>query len=162
MQTPESKYSEDVRQHLTFIQGVITRLNSNSFSMKGWMLAIVSAICAIYAANTANCTEKVVWVGKLGVRGQTGESERVGQTGTGQAGGASFAVWRLLDGHLHSQCSQLHHESVGVSVHLTCGIHKLLGDGDGVGAPVDAVIHILHSGISFQFAAAVSVMNSSL
>lgn len=54
MQTPESKYSEDVRQHLTFIQGVITRMNSNSFSMKGWMLAIVSALCAIYAANTAN------------------------------------------------------------------------------------------------------------
>ena len=54
MATPESKYSEDVRQHLTFIQDVITRMNSNSFSMKGWMLAIVSALCAIYASNAAN------------------------------------------------------------------------------------------------------------
>lgn len=47
-----SKYSEDVRQHLSFIQGVITRMNSNSFSMKGWMVAIVSALCAVYAANS--------------------------------------------------------------------------------------------------------------
>ena len=48
---PASKYSEDVRQHLSFIQGVITRMNSNSFSMKGWMVAIVSALCAVYASN---------------------------------------------------------------------------------------------------------------
>lgn len=54
MVTQESKYSEDVRQHLTFIQDVITRMNSNSFSMKGWMLAIVSALSAIYAGNTTN------------------------------------------------------------------------------------------------------------
>lgn len=47
----DNKYSEDVRQHLSFIQGVITRMNSNSFSMKGWMVAIVSALCAVYAAN---------------------------------------------------------------------------------------------------------------
>lgn len=47
----ENKYSEDVRQHLSFIQGVITRMNSNSFSMKGWMVAIVSALCAVYASN---------------------------------------------------------------------------------------------------------------
>ena len=48
---PQNKYSDDVRQHLSFIQGVITRMNSNSFSMKGWMVAIVSALCAVYAAN---------------------------------------------------------------------------------------------------------------
>ena len=48
----ESKYSDDVRQHLSFIQGVITRMNSNSFSMKGWMVAIVSALCAVYASNS--------------------------------------------------------------------------------------------------------------
>lgn len=47
-----SKFSEDVRQHLSFIQGVITRMNANSFSMKGWMVAIVSALCAVYAANS--------------------------------------------------------------------------------------------------------------
>ncbi len=50
----ESKYSEDVRQHLSFIQGVITRMNSNSFSMKGWMVAIVSALAAIYASDSFN------------------------------------------------------------------------------------------------------------
>lgn len=36
-------------KHLEFIQGVITRMNSNSFQMKGWMVAIVSALLAIYA-----------------------------------------------------------------------------------------------------------------
>lgn len=49
---PQIKYSEDVRQHLSFIQGVITRMNSNSFSMKGWMVAIVAAFCAVYASNS--------------------------------------------------------------------------------------------------------------
>ena len=49
----ENKYSDDVRQHLSFIQGVITRMNSNSFSMKGWMVAIVSALCAVYASNSS-------------------------------------------------------------------------------------------------------------
>ena len=49
---PSNKYSEDVRQHLSFIQGVITRMNSNSFSMKGWMVAIVSALSAVYASNS--------------------------------------------------------------------------------------------------------------
>ena len=52
MAKPESKYSEDVHLHLSFIQGVITRMNSNSFSMKGWMVAIVSALCAVYASNS--------------------------------------------------------------------------------------------------------------
>ena len=50
---PDSKYSEDVRQHLSFIQGVINRMNSNSFSLKGWMVAIVSALCAIYVSNNS-------------------------------------------------------------------------------------------------------------
>lgn len=50
----ESKYSEDVRQHLSFIQGVITRMNSNSFSMKGWMVAIESALAAVYASDSFN------------------------------------------------------------------------------------------------------------
>ena len=38
-------------KHLEFIQGVITRMNSNSFQMKGWMVVIVSALLAIYADN---------------------------------------------------------------------------------------------------------------
>lgn len=50
----ENNFSEDVRQHLSFIQGVITRMNSNSFSMKGWMVAIVSALSAVYASDASN------------------------------------------------------------------------------------------------------------
>lgn len=50
----ESKYTEDVLQHLSFIQNVITRMNSNSFSMKGWMVAIVSALAAVYASDASN------------------------------------------------------------------------------------------------------------
>ena len=46
--------SEDVRQHLSFIQDVITRMNSNSFSMKGWMVAIVSALAAVFASDSTN------------------------------------------------------------------------------------------------------------
>jgi len=38
-------------KHLEFIQDVITRMNSNSFQMKGWMVAIVSAILAIFAST---------------------------------------------------------------------------------------------------------------
>ena len=54
---PKSVYSDDVRQHLSFIQGVIARMNSNSFSMKGWMVAIVSALLAVFAANSdASCS----------------------------------------------------------------------------------------------------------
>lgn len=41
-------------KHLEFIQGVITRMGSNSFQMKGWMIAIVSALLAIYAADKQN------------------------------------------------------------------------------------------------------------
>jgi hypothetical protein len=38
-------------KHLEFIQDVITRMNTNSFQMKGWMVAIVSAILAIFAST---------------------------------------------------------------------------------------------------------------
>ena len=31
------------------IQGIITRMNQNSFMLKGWMITIVSALLAIYA-----------------------------------------------------------------------------------------------------------------
>ena len=46
----EEKYEHDDRiKHLEFIQGVVTRMGANSFQMKGWMVAIVSALLAIYA-----------------------------------------------------------------------------------------------------------------
>lgn len=38
-------------KHLEFIQNVITRMNNNSFQMKGWMVALVSALLALYAST---------------------------------------------------------------------------------------------------------------
>ena len=43
------EFKEQEIKHLEFIQGVITRMASNSFAMKGWMIAIISALLAIYA-----------------------------------------------------------------------------------------------------------------
>ena len=43
--------TDEKLKHLEFIQDVITRMNSNSFQMKGWMVAIVSAILAIFAST---------------------------------------------------------------------------------------------------------------
>jgi hypothetical protein len=43
--------SEDKLKHLEFIQNVITRMNTNSFQIKEWTVAIVSAILAIYAST---------------------------------------------------------------------------------------------------------------
>ena len=40
-------------KHLEFIQNVITRMNTNSFLIKGWMITLVSAIFAL-AAKDAN------------------------------------------------------------------------------------------------------------
>jgi len=39
------------KQHLEFIQNIITRMNANSFQIKGMAIAIVSALMAIYAAS---------------------------------------------------------------------------------------------------------------
>ena len=41
-------------KHLEFIQNTITRMNINSFLIKGWAITVVSATLAIYAA-TKNC-----------------------------------------------------------------------------------------------------------
>jgi len=43
---------EEERQHLEFIQNVITRMNTNSFQIKGMAITIVSALIAIYASTT--------------------------------------------------------------------------------------------------------------
>ena len=42
---------EDKRQHLGFIQNVITRMNTNSFQIKGLAITIVTALMAIYAST---------------------------------------------------------------------------------------------------------------
>ena len=39
-------------KHLEFIQAIINRMNSNSFSIKGWAITIVSALLALYANNS--------------------------------------------------------------------------------------------------------------
>lgn len=44
---------ENKRKHLEFIQNVITRMNSNSFLIKGWTITLVSALFAL-AAKDAN------------------------------------------------------------------------------------------------------------
>ncbi len=38
-------------KHLEFIQNIITRMNSNSFTIKGWTVTVVSALLALYANN---------------------------------------------------------------------------------------------------------------
>lgn len=44
-------------KHLEFIQSTITRMNQNSFKIKGWMITLVSALLALYASS-----EKVVYI----------------------------------------------------------------------------------------------------
>lgn len=39
-------------KHLEFIQNVITRMNTNSFQLKGWSIAIISALLALYASSS--------------------------------------------------------------------------------------------------------------
>lgn len=39
-------------KHLEFIQQVITRMNSNSFLIKGWSVTLVSALFALAASGT--------------------------------------------------------------------------------------------------------------
>ena len=44
---------ENKLKHLEFIQNIITRMNSNSFLLKGWSVTLVSALYAL-AANDTN------------------------------------------------------------------------------------------------------------
>ena len=43
---------ENKRQHLELIQGVINRLSTNSFLLKGWSVVLVSALFALSAPNS--------------------------------------------------------------------------------------------------------------
>jgi len=38
-------------KHLEFIQAVITRMNTNSFHIKGWTITIVAAFLAVFAST---------------------------------------------------------------------------------------------------------------
>ena len=42
----------DRQKHLEFIQGVINRLSTNSFLLKGWSVVLVSALFALSAADS--------------------------------------------------------------------------------------------------------------
>lgn len=53
-------------KHLEFIQSIITRLNQNSFMIKGWAVTIVSALLALYA-NKDNKTFVLISVFPTGV-----------------------------------------------------------------------------------------------
>lgn len=43
---------ENKLKYLEFIQNVITRMNTNSFMIKGWTVTLVAALFALSAANT--------------------------------------------------------------------------------------------------------------
>ena len=45
----------DKLKHLEFIQNVITRMNTNSFQIKGWAITLVSATLALYASTKNDC-----------------------------------------------------------------------------------------------------------
>jgi len=42
---------EDRRQHLEFLQNIITRMNTNSFQLKGLAVTIVTALFGIYVTS---------------------------------------------------------------------------------------------------------------
>jgi len=46
--------SPEQLKHLEFIQNVITRMNTNSFQIKGWSVVILSALLAIFASTKNN------------------------------------------------------------------------------------------------------------
>lgn len=46
-------------KHLEFIQDVITRMNKNSFQLKGWMITIVSALLALYGSSN---NDIYIWI----------------------------------------------------------------------------------------------------
>ena len=43
--------SPDEIKHLDYIQAVITRMNANSFQIKGWSVTILAALMAVYAST---------------------------------------------------------------------------------------------------------------
>ena len=44
--------NENKIKHLEFIQNIITRMNSNSFMIKGWCVTLVSALFALAAKDS--------------------------------------------------------------------------------------------------------------
>lgn len=50
---------DDKVKHLEFIQNNITRMNQNSFLLKGWMITIVAALLALFVESS---DERYVWI----------------------------------------------------------------------------------------------------
>ncbi len=48
---PPQNTAEDKRKYLEFIQSIITRMNGNSFLIKGWAVTIVAALLALFAST---------------------------------------------------------------------------------------------------------------
>jgi len=53
---------ENKRKHLEFIQGVITRMNTNSFMIKGWVITLVSALFALAVKDANKMYVLIVYV----------------------------------------------------------------------------------------------------
>lgn len=51
----ENKFSDDERLYFELLQNNIGRMNSNSAQAKGWCIAIVSALLAIYSQTENAC-----------------------------------------------------------------------------------------------------------
>lgn len=51
--------SQEKIKHLEFIQDIITRMNKNSFQLKGWMITIVSALLALYGSSN---NDIYIWI----------------------------------------------------------------------------------------------------
>ena len=43
--------TDEQLKHIEFIQNVITRMNTNSFQIKGWTITLVSALLAIFVST---------------------------------------------------------------------------------------------------------------
>lgn len=50
------------QKHLDFIQRVITRMNSNSFAIKGWTVALISALFALSAKDADESYALVAYI----------------------------------------------------------------------------------------------------
>lgn len=44
--------SDEKIKHLEMVQNIITRMNTNSFQIKGWCITVVSALLGFYANNS--------------------------------------------------------------------------------------------------------------
>jgi len=53
---------DNKRKHLEFIQGVITRMNTNSFMIKGWVITLVSALFVLAAKDTNKIYTAVAYI----------------------------------------------------------------------------------------------------